>query len=668
MWQRIRRWWQIQTGEVETPFDSDVPFWVISLTFHLTLLILLAKILMPAPADRKVQLVAAPETVLALQELPPEVDFDPLKTMEVGSSSLDALELAAAQAPEMELDSRDPVEVQTAESLVGELLLNDSFDQASADNLQALATKGTVGQAVAGAAGAVDRLTQEILLSLDDRPTLVVWLFDQSASLMRQREEIRERFDRVYAELDTLADSGAEQFKKHSTQPLLTTVYAFGSTFNRMLEDPTDDVGLLKDAVDRIQRDDTGLEYVFSAVLQTATDFHKLRKTNRAGGERERNVMIIVVSDEAGDDINRLDECSAFCGKWEIPVYVVGIPAPFGRDETRVRWVDPDPNYDQTPQWALVSQGPETILPERLSLDYVGSNLDDLEEIDSGFGPFGLTRLAYETGGIYFAVHPNREIGRAIRPGETADYSAYLRFFFDPEIMRRYKPDYVSRQTYFERLSANKCRQALVQAAQFSRIGALQAPVLVFPKLDEAAFTNIVNQAQRSAALLEPKMNQLYDILRLGESDRDSEISPRWKAGFDLAYGRALAGKVRAESYNAMLALIKTKLKFENEENNTWVLKPSDKIEVGSQAEKMAEKAKTFLQRVVDEHPGTPWALLAQRELETPVGWTWTEQFTPPPEPPRPQTNVPNNNPPPPNVPQPRPLEMPKPKRPPPKL
>lgn len=667
MWSRLKRYWQAKTGNYDTPLDYDLPFWAVSLTFHLCLLVLLARILMPPAPERNLQLTALADEPTPVQVLPPEVQFDPQQYDETGSNSLDSNALAASQAPVIEMAEVNPVEASMSESLVGDLMLSEEFEQATADRMESMAAKGTVGQAVAGAAGAIDRITQEILLSLDERKTTVIWLFDQSASLMQQREEIKERFERVYGELTLISQRGDEVFKKHGDQPLLTQVYAFGSTFNRMLTEPTSDVEQLTDAIEAISRDDTGLEYVFSAVLQTATDFQKLRKVNRSTGERERNVMIIVVSDEAGDDINRLDECTALCNKWEIPVYVVGVPAPFGREETQVRWVDPDPMYDQSPQWAVVSQGPETVMSERLNLDYAGGDFSDLELLDSGFGPFGLTRLCYETGGIFFAVHPNREVGRTIRRNETAAYSAYLQHFFDPEVMKRYKPDYVSRQTYLDRLASNRCRQSLVQAAQFSQIGTLQAPGLVFPKLDEAAFVNTVSQAQRAAAILEPKMNQLYEILRQGEANRDDEISPRWQAGFDLAYGRVLAGKVRAESYNAMLALIKTKLKFQDEKNNTWVLKPADSIDVGSQAESMAQKAKTYLHRVINEHPDTPWAMLAKRELETPVGWKWGEQFTPPPPPPREMTAQNNNNVRP-NVPQPQPLEMPKVKRPPPKL
>jgi hypothetical protein len=91
--------------------------------------------------------------------------------------------------------------------------------------------------------------------------------------------------------------------------------------------------------------------------------------------------------------------------------------------------------------------------------------------------------------------------------------------------------------------------------------------------------------------------------------------------------GRALATKVRTEGYNSMLALAKQGLKFENENSDTWVLKPSDEVTSGSVISKEAEQARTYLQRVVTEHPGTPWAMLAEKELAVPFGWKWTERF-----------------------------------------
>ncbi len=666
MLQKFKRWWQIRTGELDTPLDYDAPFWVFSLFFHIVLLVVLARVLVPPPADRELRLAAATEESVPLEDELPPLQSNIVITPTVGMDSPDLLELAADISTMPETEIEHEIESLMPEVDLGQVMTHLEFDRATANRVSSMPVKGSVGQSLASANGAVDRITQEILLSLDERKTLVVWLFDQSPSMIRQRQQIAERFERVYRELTVLAAAGNASFAKHSDQPLLSTIYAFGQNFVRVLPEPTDDVAVLQEAVANVGLDSSGIENVFSAVIQAAVDFQKFSKVNRATGERPRNVMIIVVSDEAGDDQNRLDECVALCVRLEVPVYVIGVPAPFGREETQVRWVDPDPRFDQTPQWAVVNQGPESLLPERLKLDFVGGNFQDLEMIDSGFGPFALTRLCYETGGIYFAVHSSRDLGRQVRASDIDDYSSYLRHFFDPQIMKRYRPDLVSQQTYMQRLAASKARQSLVQAAQVSRVGALETPITVFPKLDEAVFVNLVNRAQRSAALLEPKLDQLYNILRQGESDRATESSPRWQAGYDLAYGRVLANKVRAEAYNAMLAMIKSKLQFQNERNNTWVLQPADTITTGSQAVAMADKARVHLQRVVDEHPGTPWAMLAERELATPLGWAWVERYTPPPPQPNMQNN--NNNNAVPNVPQPQPLAQPLPSRPPPRI
>ncbi len=39
----------------------------------------------------------------------------------------------------------------------------------------------------------------------------------------------------------------------------------------------------------------------------------------------------------------------------------------------------------------------------------------------------------------------------------------------------------------------------------------------------------------------------------------------------------------------------------------------------------MAEKARTYLKRVVNMHAGTPWAAIATRELADDFGWSWEE-------------------------------------------
>jgi hypothetical protein len=134
-------------------------------------------------------------------------------------------------------------------------------------------------------------------------------------------------------------------------------------------------------------------------------------------------------------------------------------------------------------------------------------------------------------------------------------------------------------------------------------------------------------------------------LLALGEKHRGKETSSRWLASFDLSYAEALSSKVRTESYNLMLAKAKRGMVFQDPKNNTWVLQPSDEISVGSKYEKDAEQARTLFRQVMEQHQGTPWALIAERELGRPIGWSWKEAYTdlnpPPPAPPA-------NNPPPP--------------------
>jgi hypothetical protein len=137
-----------------------------------------------------------------------------------------------------------------------------------------------------------------------------------------------------------------------------------------------------------------------------------------------------------------------------------------------------------------------------------------------------------------------------------------------------------------------------------------------------------LSRAQQAAAVLEPKIGQLYEVLAQGEKDRPKLTVPRWQAGYDLSMGRVLALLVRTESYNAMLAQAKQGMKFSDEKNDTWRLVADDDITVSSTLEKQAQQAKTYLERVVREHPGTPWAMVAQTELKEPLGWKWKEMYT----------------------------------------
>jgi hypothetical protein len=618
------RWWQKSAAWLgEPPSLRDVAACGVSLALHVAVLVALSMLLFSTPIRDSLSLSAFPEIDPIDEELvPQEFHFSPDQHDQVGALGDSGLEAARPTAPVEAGESEIAYEIDPT-TAVGEIEVQE-FDRtvfAGPNIPENVIVKGAGSVGASGAMGAVDRITHEILLSLDERPTLVVWLFDQSGSLKPQRESIAKRFDRIYDELGVIKKSGNDAFQ-HAEAPLLTAVAEFGTGVQVLTPKATDDLTEIKAAVRAVNDDTKGQENVFQAVGYLAEKFRHQRLARP-----RRNVMIVVFTDEAGDDLQALDTTVNICRKYEMPVYVIGVPAPFGREKAFVKYIDPDPNFDQSPQWAPVHQGPESLLPERIKLLFSGR--EELEtQIDSGFGPFGLCRLTSETGGLYFTVHPNRKTGKQIRPWETAAMTSHFSAFFDPRIMRNYRPNYVPVREYHEFVQNNAACSSLVAASQLSATTPMEDVRLRFPRIDDAQFARDLSNAQRTAAKLEPKTNALVTILRQGERDRSKVSIPRWEAGFDLAIGRALAVNVRTEGYNAMLAEAKQGLRFKNEQSDTWELRPSASVTVNSALAKDAEDARTYLERVVSDHPGTPWAMEAEKELREPFGWEWHEMFT----------------------------------------
>lgn len=649
VFRNLRQWWQITTGEEETPFDSDVLSFFVSLVLHVALVAALAYVVIPVQEVQPELVIVSDPPLEVVEDIvlaPEDFAVSDIPVDEVGAGSKLGEGMAISLAPEIAPVTDVPIPVDTDPSPVAEFEINNTFDVPSAIAVdKMIAIKGTAGEGATGAEGAVDRLTYEILQSLDDNKTLVVWLFDQSPSMIKQRATVNERFERIYRELGIVEAAGTSAFKKHEEKPLLTSVMCFGGDVKWMTKEPTDNLAEIQEAVAKIPADDSGDEMTFTAVLKAAQKYASYRNP----GKDKRNVMLVVFSDEIGSDANeKLDITVKTCRRMAMPVYVVGVPAPFGQRETQVKWVDPDPKFDQTPQWGVVEQGPESLFPEFVQIGSGRVAFEESAPIDSGFGPFALTRLCYETGGIYFTVHSSRNSERAVTKASIQPFEAHLKYFYDPERMRRYKPEYVSFDESKKRVQQNKCRTQLVIASQASLVGEMEDPQLRFPKRDEGQFSESLTRAQRAAALLEPRIDQMFEILKVGEQDRAKEITPRWQAGYDLAMGRVLAAKVRTESYNAMLAAAKRGLKPVDPKTNVWKLEPADTVTVGSQMSQMADKAKMYLKRVATDHAGTPWAHLAEKELATPIGWKWTEEYDPPPPPPPKMNPAPNNPPPPP--------------------
>ena len=649
-------------GEPEGPDDGametaailsrDLPALAASLVLHVVLLLVLALagVATPPPTRPSVTVI---ETPLERDE---EIDLAPQEMIvsdmpeETGAAGEDqSADVAQSLAPVLDTVSMTPVEASP--ELVGDIQVDPLDALPTATEIdQAIVVRGAVGATTSGAAGAVDRLTAEIDASLQQRPTVVVWVFDQSVSLSAQRKDIASRLERVFQEL------GADRSQRHRPD-LQNLVVAFGKNVSLVTKKPTDDVAEVIRAIDAVPVDDSGVEMTFAAI-RSAADSARIYRTSAP----KKNVMIVAFTDEVGNDQQLADQTAQHCRKLGIPVYVVGVPAPFGMREVRMRYVEFDPKFDagEDEQWAVIEQGPETLFPEVVR---VRSGAREDEAIDSGFGPFSLSKLCAETGGIYFRVHPNSGERGRVTNQMVAPMAAQIRYFFDPDVMQTYQPDYVSAAKLQQDIAANEAKRALVEAARSTEIQPMESPVMTFPRRDEPSLAGLLSEAQKAAAKAQPRIDAIHATLTAGAAGREAIKERRWQAGYDLALGRVLAAKVRTDAYNQMLAQAKLGMKFQDEKSDTWQLEPSDEVTVGSQTEKLSKQASELLERVVHDHAGTPWAQLAATELRTPLGYRWTERFTGVNTPQMADAGNNNNVPAPPTDDQKRKLGPPKPKR-----
>ena len=614
-------------GEPDGPDDGvmesaavlsrDLPALAASLVLHVVLLLTLALVGVATPPPTR-PAVTVIETPLERDE---EIDLAPQEMIvsdmpaETGAAGEDqSADVAQSLAPVLDAVSMTPVEA--IPELVGDIQVDPLDELPTATEIdETIVVRGAVGATTSGAAGAVDRLTAEIDASLRQRPTVVVWVFDQSVSLSAQRKEIASRLERVFQEL------GADRSQRHRPD-LQNLVVAFGKNVSLVTKKPTDDVAEVIRAIDAVPVDDSGVEMTFAAI-RAAADSARIYRTSAP----KKNVMIVAFTDEVGNDQQLADQTAQHCRKLGIPVYVVGVPAPFGMREVRMKYVEFDPKFDagEDEQWAVIEQGPETLFPEVVR---VRSGAREDEAIDSGFGPFSLSKLCAETGGIYFRVHPNSGERGRVTNQMVAPMASQIRYFFDPDVMHAYQPDYVSAAKLQQDIAANVAKRALVEAARSTEIRPMESPVMTFPRRDEPSLAGLLSEAQKAAAKAQPQIDALHATLTAGAAGRVAIKERRWQAGYDLALGRVLAAKVRTDAYNQMLAQAKLGMKFQDEKSDTWQLEPSDDVTVGSQTEKLAKQATELLEGVVHDHTGTPWAQLAATELRTPLGYRWTERFT----------------------------------------
>ena len=475
--------------------------------------------------------------------------------------------------------------------------------------------------------GATGGVVGDILGELDRGNLLVVWLFDQSISLVDDRQRVAVKLAELFEETNVRA--------AETGHVLTNAAVAFGAQVHQLVA-PTQAHQRIVKAVSQVPTDESGLEHVFGAVAWSAEKY---------GKRSDARVLIVVWTDESGDDVRQLEGTIALCHKRNVSVSVVGPSAILGRQEGIHSWVhQPSGQVFQLG----VMRGPDCVLPERLVLPYWwstrgpegsgavlgwnrGNNLPpwyggvQLEGLASGMGPYGLTRLALETGGTYTIF--DRPLDRGpFRLGR----------------MRPYAPDYRVAEVVARELKYRPIPRAVLQAVD---VLMRQSPVLqpandYFGRRYQSAvqfrgqLKNALKmeaaQATRHLRTIEAALNAFgADGL---EKDYDREPSPRFQAWYDVTRGRLLAAAVR---YTEFIQACDLTMRSLNEGTNRIVLVPSPDLRGGSTTRNWGQDAERLLRRCVEDHADTPWAYLAERELDYPLGIDLQQAVIPKP-PPRP--------------------------------
>ncbi|MCC7087495.1 MAG: VWA domain-containing protein [Pirellulales bacterium] len=440
---------------------------------------------------------------------------------------------------------------------------------------------------------AVKRVGSEIREALSLRPTLVVWLLELSSAAESLR---RGSIDSIGQVMQQLGDEHPGKLEM--------AVIGYDVAVHWATPNPTKKADELKSALANLKGKNSERINLYGAVRQAV---EKFAARTSSGSE----VMFVVVGASSGDDLSDADPVLVSLKRAAIEVFGIGPAARFGPSvaQTVRGRTQREPSDEHTPSESLFAERIRLALPGQQGMSDLG---------DSGYGPFGLERLCRQSGGRFFRLRDMAMIGWEIDP-TTGGIKA--------ELLERYTPDYVDEAQYRRLLAENKCRMALHNAALLPAQIGLEAMSAEFvPSSNEAQLAKNITRAQEAAAIKDQPMQQLYDALVAGESERTNLTGARWQAGYDLAMGRALSAKARLEGYNAMLATLKQGKKFANPESKRWVLEPADEIAAASALDKMAKSSRVYLKRVIEQHQGTPWAAVAQRELQFPAGWKFVEK------------------------------------------
>ncbi|MEQ9408255.1 MAG: vWA domain-containing protein [Fuerstiella sp.] len=285
-----------------------------------------------------------------------------------------------------------------------------------------------------------------------DGDAIVVWMLDQSLSMQLDMKHLAEYL------VSTL-----EQIEEDKNTRMQHYVVAFGDDV-QVVQDITDRGRAVARAIYNLPPDPSGIENTFQSVEWCVDNLFNHRRWLRY---KDRQKLLVVWTDESGDDYLLLEHAIQKCLRSNVRVEIIGPSAVLGAQTGYTAYPHP---ADGKTYYLPVHRGPDSSFPQKLQLGYWyrgvpgtyhesmrgpyqgtsprwqgGSNLTAML---SGFSPYALTRLARETGGRYTMYD---------RPGDRAPFRL--------ETLQEYMPDYRSLAEIEFDLRRQPLRQLILASA-----------------------------------------------------------------------------------------------------------------------------------------------------------------------------------------------------------
>ncbi|WP_165074457.1 VWA domain-containing protein [Paludisphaera rhizosphaerae] len=431
---------------------------------------------------------------------------------------------------------------------------------------------------------ALNQLTREILRHLENHKVTVVWLFDESASMRDDQKAIAAKFDRVSSELGKYVGSD-----KKAAGALNHAIVGFGKEMDFVLDKPTFDIDVIRRAIGDLRIDSTGEENTMQAIRETVGRYSGLVS-------KDRKLLLVLVTDESGDDGKFVEEAIESLKKTKTALYVIGRQAAFGYPFVRHKYVD---QITKDVYFPTIRRGPESADVECYQWDGLYTRWD---EQPSGFAPWELARLTKDSGGIYFLL-PSEESMRIRQRDRT----------YSIEVLKEYMPEYVSRAAYSLRRDDSELRRSLYALVVETRDFSFRREFPIEPDALRQTAAEQIEGATVRLNILEDYRRRLAKMKKF----RDREPERRWRAHYDLMLAQTVAYQVKTYEYRALMEKLvnapqKPKKQSTPDVTNTFVVDHAVNPVADPKitAEKIAE-AKKLLNDVIAEYPNTPWSDLA---------------------------------------------------------